>query len=133
MRCPAWWDVESANTYPDFEDVDSILESAEFVRSLVRAEIEKGTPPSRIILAGFSQGAALALYAACTVLEDKLLAVLCFAGESLRLMQFPLMQFPCFLLTCHFVPNPSTASGGILSCITGFVLLECMWSTLCTP
>eukprot|EP00240_Pyramimonas_obovata_P002695 CAMPEP_0118953236 /NCGR_PEP_ID=MMETSP1169-20130426/56218_1 /TAXON_ID=36882 /ORGANISM="Pyramimonas obovata, Strain CCMP722" /LENGTH=768 /DNA_ID=CAMNT_0006900649 /DNA_START=195 /DNA_END=2497 /DNA_ORIENTATION=+ len=79
-RCPAWWDVESANTYPDYEDVDGITESAEFVRSLVRAEIEKGTPPSRIILAGFSQGAALALHCACTVLEDKLLAVLCFAG-----------------------------------------------------
>jgi phospholipase/carboxylesterase len=37
------------------------------VRGLIAAEAASGTPSSRVVLAGFSQGAALALYTALTV------------------------------------------------------------------
>jgi phospholipase/carboxylesterase len=56
----AWYDIYGADLA---EQVDQagILQSVDAVRALVEREIERGIAPSRIILAGFSQGGAIAL------------------------------------------------------------------------
>jgi phospholipase/carboxylesterase len=59
----AWYDV----TYGDLEgkskraDEKGLRASQEAVNRLVEREIERGTPAARIVLAGFSQGGAMAL------------------------------------------------------------------------
>jgi phospholipase/carboxylesterase len=45
------------------EDEGGLRESAEAVFGLVRGERERGIPADRIVLAGFSQGGAMALFA----------------------------------------------------------------------
>lgn len=48
------------------EDEKRVLSSAELVRKLIDEEIKSGIPSHRIIVGGFSQGGALALYTAVT-------------------------------------------------------------------
>lgn len=50
---------EDDETDPD--DEDGILESCDTVDKFVRAEIDRGVPPERIVVGGFSQGCAVSL------------------------------------------------------------------------
>lgn len=60
MRMRAWYDILelSIDRNADREGID---QSVEQVDALIDAEIERGFPPGRIVLAGFSQGGAIAL------------------------------------------------------------------------
>ena len=58
---PAWYDIKQQNL--DIEhDADGVHASAANIQMLIDQEIMRGIPADRIILAGFSQGAAMALY-----------------------------------------------------------------------
>ena len=60
---PAWFDIQGV----DFDrraDRAGILRSVEQVRALLERERERGIECHRIVLAGFSQGGAIALYLA---------------------------------------------------------------------
>jgi len=59
----AWYDISSIDFEEREQDGDGIRESAAAIADLIANEIERGVPASRITLAGFSQGGALALYA----------------------------------------------------------------------
>ncbi|MEQ1570052.1 MAG: alpha/beta fold hydrolase [Myxococcota bacterium] len=60
---PSWYDIRSLDhEHPDREDPAGVQRSAEAVRALIAREVERGVPEHRIVLAGFSQGAAMALY-----------------------------------------------------------------------
>jgi phospholipase/carboxylesterase len=61
MVMPAWYDVVALDLRRD-QDVDGIADSASHVRALIARENERGIPTERIVLAGFSQGGAIALY-----------------------------------------------------------------------
>lgn len=61
MHMRAWYDIYSLADL-NREDQEGILASQFLVTKLIHDEIEKGTPAHRIILAGFSQGGAMALY-----------------------------------------------------------------------
>jgi len=61
MRMRAWYDIAG----PDLarhEDETGIREAAAIVERLVAAEQDRGVAPARIVLAGFSQGGAIALH-----------------------------------------------------------------------
>ncbi|MEM9384015.1 MAG: dienelactone hydrolase family protein [Pseudomonadota bacterium] len=58
----AWYDIYSLDRLNQ-QDEDGIRESAAAIDALIDAEIERGVPPSKIVLAGFSQGGVLAYYA----------------------------------------------------------------------
>jgi phospholipase/carboxylesterase len=60
---PAWYDILSLDLRRDHDD-KGIRESAEHVRALIARENERGVPTDRIVLAGFSQGGAIALHVA---------------------------------------------------------------------
>jgi len=62
-RMRAWYDVIAMDAQAP-EDETGIRESARTVGSLIRAERERGIPSDRIVLAGFSQGGAVALFTA---------------------------------------------------------------------
>lgn len=62
MPMRAWYDIVGIGQgYP--QDAESIRSSAEQVGRLIERENKLGIPSSRIVLAGFSQGGAIALHA----------------------------------------------------------------------
>ncbi|WP_019614080.1 alpha/beta hydrolase [Psychromonas ossibalaenae] len=62
---PAWYDVADLSIDRKV-DIKQLTASAEAVQKLIDREIERGIKPERIILAGFSQGGAVAYHAALT-------------------------------------------------------------------
>lgn len=48
------------------QDEPGILKSRDYLNSLIKAEIDKGIEPSRILLGGFSQGGAMSLFTGIT-------------------------------------------------------------------
>ena len=56
----AWYDI-LGNDLVRREDEQGIRDSQQQVEALIAREVERGTPRSRIVLAGFSQGGAIAL------------------------------------------------------------------------
>lgn len=59
---PAWYDILSIDIERKI-DQDSLMVSVEQVNALIAREIARGIQPERIILAGFSQGGAVAYHA----------------------------------------------------------------------
>ncbi|MEX1025698.1 MAG: alpha/beta fold hydrolase [Planctomycetota bacterium] len=65
MVMPAWYDITSMDLRRR-HDAEGIARSVAAVEALIAREVERGIAPERIVLAGFSQGGAIALYAALT-------------------------------------------------------------------
>ena len=61
MAMRAWYDVKAPNLREQ-EDVESRTESDALIIQYINAEMEKGIPANKIILAGFSQGGAITLH-----------------------------------------------------------------------
>ncbi len=61
MVMRAWYDIYDAG-FTRREDESGIRDAAQRVDALIRRETERGIPPQRIVLAGFSQGGAIALH-----------------------------------------------------------------------
>lgn len=59
---PAWYDILTLDRSPDRESEPDIRRSATLVEALLQREKDRGVPAERIVLAGFSQGAAMALH-----------------------------------------------------------------------
>lgn len=59
---PSWYDIRGFDRSPDRESAEDVVASAAQVEALIERERERGVPRSRVVLGGFSQGAALALY-----------------------------------------------------------------------
>lgn len=60
MPMRAWYDILSLES-PRGHDAEGIVDSVNQAAGLLRQEMERGIPSQRIILAGFSQGGAIAL------------------------------------------------------------------------
>lgn len=65
MNMPAWYNLLGLSVDGP-EDNEGIKEAAKYVHSLIDNEIASGISSSRIVLGGFSMGAALAIYAGLT-------------------------------------------------------------------
>jgi phospholipase/carboxylesterase len=61
-RMRAWYDILGLDRSAA-QDESGIRESADTAHALIRRENERGVPSDRIVLAGFSQGGAVALFA----------------------------------------------------------------------
>eukprot|EP00658_Telonema_sp_P-2_P004614 TRINITY_DN11712_c0_g1_i6.p1 TRINITY_DN11712_c0_g1~~TRINITY_DN11712_c0_g1_i6.p1 ORF type:complete len:306 (+),score=93.65 TRINITY_DN11712_c0_g1_i6:98-1015(+) len=79
LRC--WWEVGQPNLQIN-ESQEELDRSGRQLMELVQQEVADGTPYSRIVLGGFSQGAALALYVALEVCPEPLMAVLSHSGYN---------------------------------------------------
>jgi phospholipase/carboxylesterase len=62
MQMRAWYDIRQANL-ADRADLDGVRRSQAYVDALLAREAQRGIAPRRTLLAGFSQGGAIALYA----------------------------------------------------------------------
>ncbi|MFP4129661.1 MAG: alpha/beta hydrolase [Halorhodospira sp.] len=64
MRMPAWYDIRGLGPGGIDEDEAGLEQARQQVEALLHRERERGVAADRLILAGFSQGAATALYTA---------------------------------------------------------------------
>lgn len=62
MAMRAWYDIREANL-TSRADLAGVRRSQAHTEALIANEVERGVPSRRIVLAGFSQGGAIALYA----------------------------------------------------------------------
>lgn len=60
---PAWYDLYGV-TGSSKEDESGIKNSQHYVNTLIQRELERGVPAERVVIAGFSQGGAIALHTA---------------------------------------------------------------------
>jgi phospholipase/carboxylesterase len=63
MVMPAWYDIRSPDIGQRHDEAGIRLSSARLLR-LIEREVARGVPSERIVLAGFSQGGAIALFTA---------------------------------------------------------------------
>ena len=68
MTMPAWYDILEASLDRRVDEAQ-LRASAERIQGLVHEQIARGVPAERIIIAGFSQGGAVAYQAALTFPE----------------------------------------------------------------
>lgn len=62
-----WYDINSLNFETRDQDDEGIADSVKAIDELIDHEIERGIPENNIVLAGFSQGGAIALQAGLTL------------------------------------------------------------------
>jgi predicted esterase len=79
MQMPAWFDIHSFDSFQTTEDEAGMMVSVDSIKLLIKAEIDSGIDPSRIVLGGFSQGACMSLLAGLTS-EKKLAGVVALSG-----------------------------------------------------
>jgi len=107
FQMPSWFDIRGLDPQTE-EDAAGIEKAANTIKSLVDAEVAAGIPAERIVIGGFSQGGAAAIYAALTM--DKNVG-----GVTLLSTWLPLHQrFPAVakanlstpMLQCHGKADP---------------------------
>jgi phospholipase/carboxylesterase len=62
MTMPAWYDILSFDNPPLREQEADVRQAEREIGLLVERERERGVPPGQVVLAGFSQGGAMALH-----------------------------------------------------------------------
>jgi phospholipase/carboxylesterase len=75
---PAWYDILGVNLVSQ-QDSAGIQKSEQAIRALIDNEVARGIPCDRIVLAGFSQGCAMALHTGLR-LPDTLAGVIALSG-----------------------------------------------------
>ncbi|WP_200944107.1 MULTISPECIES: alpha/beta hydrolase [unclassified Lysobacter] len=63
VRMRAWYDIRDFSDFNHRADEAGVDESVAQIEALIEREAERGVPASRVLLAGFSQGGAVALAA----------------------------------------------------------------------
>ena len=61
-----WYDINSLDFGNRQQDTEGVRDSAAHINALIEAQISAGIPAENILLAGFSQGGAVALFTALT-------------------------------------------------------------------
>ena len=83
---PAWYDILGANLV-DRQDAAGIQKSEKAIQSLIEQEVARGIPYERIVLAGFSQGCAMALHTGLR-LPHRLAGIMALSGYLPLASQF---------------------------------------------
>lgn len=103
---PAWYDITEIAIDRKIDTIQ-LIDSAEQVRRLIDREIDRGIPSDRIVLAGFSQGGAVAYQAALTYMQP-LAGLLCmstyFASKDTITPNSANKNLPVFI--CHGSRDP---------------------------
>jgi phospholipase/carboxylesterase len=106
---PAWYDILDINIERKIDN-SQLIASAEKIRLLIEREIDRGIPSERIVLAGFSQGGAVAYQAALTYMQP-LAGLMClstyFATADTITPNSANKKLP--ILICHGLQDPMVA------------------------
>jgi phospholipase/carboxylesterase len=114
MVMPAWYDIV-ALARPGAEEAAQVRESASQVRALVAREVDRGVPAARIVVAGFSQGAALALHVGVRY-PERLAGILVLSGYEVTVASRESEASPANratpMLFCHGTHDPTVPIEG---------------------
>ena len=69
MAMRAWYDILSLDA-DDRADADGVRASSAMLENLIEREIDRGIPANKIVIAGFSQGGAVAIHTALHTSQD---------------------------------------------------------------
>jgi phospholipase/carboxylesterase len=103
---PAWYDIRSFDVDRELDD-EQLIASSVAIQALIDREIERGTDSRRVILAGFSQGGAVAYQAALSYPEPLggILALSTYFATANKVKISPSNQrIP--ILICHGSQDP---------------------------
>lgn len=119
MVMPAWYDIV-ALVRAGGEDEAQVRESAARIDALIAREVGRGVPSDRIVVAGFSQGAALALHVG-TRYPERLAGIMVLSGYEVRAASRSAEASPANLgtpmLFCHGTQDPLVpVQGGRAAC-----------------
>jgi phospholipase/carboxylesterase len=107
MVMPAWYDIVSIGGGGEKEA--DVRRSAAQIRALVEREEERGVRADRIVIAGFSQGAAMALHVA-TRYPRGLLGIMVLSGYEVLAHTHAVEETPANqstpMLFCHGTADP---------------------------
>ena len=78
LAMPSWYDITSLDDRAN-QECEGIESAREMVTALIEREVASGIPLSRIVVGGFSQGGALALYTGMQY-DGQLAGVCCMSG-----------------------------------------------------
>ncbi|CAI5736392.1 unnamed protein product [Hyaloperonospora brassicae] len=106
MQMPAWYDIKSLARV-DGDNADGIDQSRDRILSIIEKEVAQGIPLSRIVLGGFSQGAALSMFSGYQT-ATALGGVISMSGYLPRFSSFQLCPETANvpLLMCHGEQDP---------------------------
>jgi phospholipase/carboxylesterase len=120
MRMRAWYDIRnfSADELGGGDRADSagVLESVVQVEALLAREAARGIPPERVVLAGFSQGGAIALSAGLRRVQPlagivALSSYLPMAPQAAQFVQHAALSQPVFMAHGSADPVVPTRAG----------------------
>lgn len=102
---PAWFDIYGIDKGIK-EDTQGIPKALESINKLIEHEHQKGIAYENIMLVGFSQGGALALYAGLKY-PQKLAGIICLSGYLFRFdEQYSTANQDISILMCHGSQDP---------------------------
>jgi phospholipase/carboxylesterase len=108
MEMPAWYDIVALDRRGG-ENAEQVREAAEQVGALIARETGRGVSSDRIVVAGFSQGAALALHVG-TRHPERLAGILVLSGYEVRVGTREAEASPANrrtpMLFCHGTEDP---------------------------
>ena len=79
MKMPGWYDIVSLDKIQAKQDKNGMLASSVEIGNLIKEQTNFGIQPSRVVLAGFSQGGAMSLLTGLTF-NSKLAGIVCLSG-----------------------------------------------------
>lgn len=111
MRMTSWYDIESLSKSREKHECKGIDDSRETLHRLIRAENDNGISPSRIVLAGFSQGGAMSLWTGLQLpssFSSRLAGVLVMSGYLPKGHAFGISELgkDTPVLHCHGTVDP---------------------------
>ena len=80
MTMPSWYDIRYIG--PGGEDGAGVRRAGAWIDELIAREAERGVPPGRVVLGGFSQGGAMSLFTGLRY-GKALAGVICMSGYLL--------------------------------------------------
>ncbi|KAI5968131.1 hypothetical protein KGF57_000251 [Candida theae] len=114
MIMPGWFDIYEFGNPNAKQDVEGFFKSCHVLQSLIQEQIDKyHIPPHKIIIGGFSQGAAISL-AAVSLLSYKIggvvaLSGFCAVGEELEKRLIKDVNFDTPIFQGHGTADPIVA------------------------
>ena len=100
MSMPSWYDITSLDDRAN-QPCTGIEESQATILALIEEEIKSGIPADRIVVGGFSQGGAMALYTGLQY-PGRLAGVCCMSGYLAKAESFQLAPEAAGTPVAHF-------------------------------
>ncbi|KAI0220063.1 Acyl-protein thioesterase 1 [Lamellibrachia satsuma] len=88
FRMPSWFDIKGLDPESE-EDEQGIKKAGEHLQQVIQDEVKKGIPRSRIVVGGFSQGGATALFSCLAIPQEPVAGIVALSSWLPLHKRFP--------------------------------------------